>query len=172
MLYANTDDGSSALWVLDNNGIVVDNISIHGAERAPILAKINKHYGTSFTGWSDNEIGLRFGDSLPNWNAYEKIEMTKTMVAIHMGGEQTPMIFGEISDDYLILDAKSETEAYLVDNNGQITNGKANINPITKPDYIAKVQNLYPNVIDITCQVKQYETGDAIKDWDKYQKIS
>ena len=73
MLYANTDDGSSALWVCDGNGIVVDNISIYGAERAPILEQINEHYGTSFTGWSDNEIGLRFGDPIPDWNSYEKI---------------------------------------------------------------------------------------------------
>lgn len=75
MLYANTDDGSSALWVLNDDGVVVDNISIYGAERAPILEQINEHYGTSFTGWSDNEMGLRFGDTVPNWNAYEKIEM-------------------------------------------------------------------------------------------------
>lgn len=71
MLYANTDEGSSALWVLDGGGVVDDIISIYGAERAPILAQINEHYGTSFTGWSDNEIGLRFGLPIPNWNAYE-----------------------------------------------------------------------------------------------------
>lgn len=73
MLYANTDDGSSALWVCDGNGIVVDNVSYSIGDRAPILEQINEHYGTSFTGWSDNEIGLRYGDTVPNWNAYEKI---------------------------------------------------------------------------------------------------
>lgn len=75
MLYANTDDGSSAIWVLDSDGVVIDNISYSIADRAQILAQINEHYGTSFTGWSDNEIGLRIGDTIPNWNAYEKIEL-------------------------------------------------------------------------------------------------
>ena len=75
VLYANTDDGSSALWVLDDDGVVVDNISYSIADRAPILAQINEHYGTSFTGWSDNEMGLRYDDIVPNWNAYEKIEI-------------------------------------------------------------------------------------------------
>ena len=82
MLYANTDEGSSALWVLDGDGVVIDNISYSIADRAPILAQINEHYGTSFTGWSDNEIGLRIGDTVPNWNAYEKIEMPLNLSAL------------------------------------------------------------------------------------------
>lgn len=85
MLYANTDDGSSALWVCDGNGVVVDNISFSIGERAPILEQINEHYGTSFAGWSDNEISLRLGDTLPNWDAYEKIEITIEKVIIEDG---------------------------------------------------------------------------------------
>lgn len=84
MLYANTDDGSSAIWVLNGDGVVIDNISYPKGERAPILEQINEHYGTSFTGWSDNEIGLRIGDTLPDWNAYEKIEMPFMLQAILM----------------------------------------------------------------------------------------
>lgn len=75
VLYANTDEGSSAIWEVDSDGVVVDNISIPINQRSSILAKINEHYGTSFTGWSDNEIGLHVGDSLPNWSAYEKITL-------------------------------------------------------------------------------------------------
>lgn len=106
MLYANTDDGSSALWVCDENGVVVDNISYSIADRAPILEQINEHYGTSFTGWSDNEIGLRIGDTVPNWNAYEKIEMPingwfKTLV----GG--TVYTYGKVENNVLILYCKN-----------------------------------------------------------------
>lgn len=96
MLYANTDDGSSALWVLDGDGVVVDNISYSIADRAQILAQINEHYGTSFTGWSDNEIGLSLGDTLPDWDAYEKIEKT---IYIKADIGKSTFVFGFLTTD-------------------------------------------------------------------------
>lgn len=128
MLYANTDDGSSALWVLDDEGVVVDNISIYGAERAPILEQINEHYGTSFTGWSDNEIGLRFGDHLPNWNAYEKIEMPERQYfKIQFGNGYVPVkVLDNTYGIYLYRDNSNliicDSEGTVIESEGMSTN--------------------------------------------------
>ena len=75
MLYANTEEGSSAVWECNGNGIIFDTISYPANERGPILEQINEHFSTSFTEWSDNEIGFSTGETIPDWDTYEKIIM-------------------------------------------------------------------------------------------------
>ena len=113
MLYANTDEGSSALWVCDEDGVVIDNISYSINERAPILEQINEYYGTSFTGWSDNEIGLQIGASIPNWAAYEKISITYVLIK---NNNQTSSAFpGYIEGNVLHMFVVPNTEnVYIV----------------------------------------------------------
>ena len=38
-----------------------------------ILQAVNEKYGTSFEGWSQLPTAYEVGDTVPNWNAYEKI---------------------------------------------------------------------------------------------------
>lgn len=170
MLYANTDDGSSALWVLDDDGVVIDNISIYGAERAPILEQINEHYGTSFTGWSDNEIGLRFGDSLPNWNAYEKIEMP-ILVAISLSGGSSPMIFGNMKGNTLYIDAKDNIMAYIATTLGVVTGGQAKIEEENKQIFISKVTPTYPNITNLELILASHEVNESLANWSNYEKF-
>jgi hypothetical protein len=158
VLYANTDDGSSALWVLDGNGVVVDNISYSIADRAPILAQINEHYGTSFTGWADNEIGLRVGDSLPDWNAYEKIENHGPYdFKIQYNGYY--IVGNGIKDDYAEIWGKDMENAWLVNSNGQII-GSVN------------VDDIYSNLLDVLFTdfdiIEKYELNDTIPDFSQF----
>ena len=172
MLYANTDDGSSALWVLDGDGVVVDNISYSIADRAPILAQINEHYGTSFTGWSDNEIGLSYGSTLPNWNAYEKIGLPKTYIAVSVGGGETPCAFGEVGqNNEVIFQSKDENTPWVASRAGVIV-GEATGWPgiftyVWKPKIDAALG------IDSTASlvISSLEQGDEVPNWDSYQII-
>lgn len=41
-----------------------------------ILQAVNEKYGTSFEGWSQLPTAYEVGDTVPNWNAYEKILLT------------------------------------------------------------------------------------------------
>ena len=40
-----------------------------------ILQAVNEKYGTSFESWSQLPTAYEVGDTVPNWDAYEKIEM-------------------------------------------------------------------------------------------------
>lgn len=40
-----------------------------------ILQAVNEKYGTSFEGWSQLPTDYEVGDTVPNWDAYEKIEI-------------------------------------------------------------------------------------------------
>lgn len=172
MLYANTDVGSSALWVLDNDGVVVDNISIYGAERAPILEQINEHYGTSFTGWSDNEIGLRFGDSLPNWNAYEKIEMAQPFLwKWQLDGAQVS-IFGKVENSVLSCYASSLEKGLVANSVGLIVGSYDVDESLFTYRIKPKLVNLGVTYTSIAYDTSTYSVNDNVENWDDFTDIT
>lgn len=171
MLYANTDDGSSALWVCDGNGIVVDNISIYGAERAPILKQINEHYGTSFTGWSDNEMGLRFGDILPNWNSYEKIEQPRPInvkICIDPSPDDKLFAYGNILDGTLNLIALTEspTKAAQVKENGYVLGAVTNK---TLEQIMQMVETYTVTEVQLEGTINY---GSTVQSWEDYELVN
>ena len=168
MLYANTDEGSSALWVCDGNGIVVDNISIYGAERASILEQINEHYGTSFTDWSENEIGLRYGDTVPSWSTYEKIELPGTLVAIgQVAGDFYN--FGEIKGETFIINVISNENTYICNRNG--TNVRSGTFPRDQSSYDLIISTMVSrgyNVNAVKRKITVLEIGGNVPNWNDY----
>ena len=168
MLYANTDEGSSALWVLDGGGVVDDIISIYGAERAPILAQINEHYGTSFTGWSDNEIGLRFGLPIPNWNAYEKIEMPKPFLWKRLGPANVYFVFGIVDNDIITIYSQSIERALLAYDSGEIFNATRVSEDFVTNSIKAKLQQIGISANTVAYDTSTYAIGNSIDNWDEY----
>lgn len=168
MLYANTDDGSSALWVLDDDGVVVDNISYSIADRAPILAQINEHYGTSFTGWSDNEIGLRIGDTLPDWNAYEKIEIEQIKIAV--GFESNSYFYGYIIGDIFYV-SSMESYAISVNNSGIVLDTQAYPEEMVFNQISGSLQRAGYNVSSTSPNEVIVDVNEQIENWNEYQII-
>lgn len=172
MLYANTDDGSSALWVCDGNGVVVDNISYSIGERAPILEQINEHYGTSFTGWSDNEISLRVGDSVPNWNVYEKIVDTSQKIAVLAMSYQ---------QNYTFIIGKLSGENFEIITNGSNSCGvnadgvvvSYSLPGADNTNYVKGIlQGRGIITSSVTEKVVSWEIGDSVPDWSEYTQYT
>lgn len=172
MLYANTDDGSSALWVLDGNGVVIDNISYSIGDRAPILAQINEHYETSFTGWSDNEIGLQVGGSLPNWNAYEKILLPEMVNFRFLMSGSSANVTGFMQGDKAYLNAQSETAIWNVSPEGQVWGalGKASVYEEQTKTLI--LSNYGRQISEVLPFVVEWQSGSQVPNWDSYTLIS
>lgn len=168
MLYANTDDGSSALWVLDDDGVVIDNISIYGAERAPILAQINEHYGTSFTGWSDNEIGLRFGDPLPNWNAYEKILLDILNVKFNSG------FFGQKVGDKLYIATSNGSNQIIVDVQGGFVGSLEGpvLDETAKTQYFYRMRSAGFEIQETLAETLSLQVGDYVEGWSEMTLVN
>lgn len=172
MLYANTDDGSSALWVLDTNGVVVDNVSYALKDRARILAQINEHYGTSFTGWSDNEIGLRLGDTIPNWSAYEKIELPETTFVKYFIESENSYLAGYIDNQNLKLKIWStyNQQAVIQFNNSgkKITVGGQ---PQWNNDFLNAVNSKGIDVESAELEDMPEQPDDTIQNWQEYMEV-
>lgn len=154
------------------NGVVIDDISIDGAERAQILERINEYYGTSFTGWSDNEISLRYGGTLPNWNAYEKIELPKPFLWKYglRGGVES--VFGKVENNILICYAKSLEDALIADENGLIISDyivdKDFFDTFIKPN----LNNLEITYTTIGYDTSTYNENDNVENWNDYIDIT
>ena len=153
--------------MLDGNGVVVDNISYSIADRAPILAQINEHYGTSFTGWSDNEIGLRIGDSLPDWDAYEKNELPINRVALRVNNDNTYYAFGTLDNGIFTMNVSSGGGSWIAMRSGEILNSSGP--PQSAASYIIGQFAIYSvNVTEVQANVESFDIGQDVPDWDKY----
>lgn len=51
-----------------------------------ILQAVNEKYGTSFEGWSQLPTVYEVGETVPNWNAYEKIEIVAKLYLLPLEG--------------------------------------------------------------------------------------
>ena len=156
--------------MLDGNGVVVDNISYSIADRAPILAQINEHYGTSFTGWSDNEIALSYGSTLPNWNAYEKIEMPEPQgqkIAVKM---DIMYIAGTLLDGVFLGLATSSNSWAGISNDGVVAGTYPKVSDITL-DLKSKLSAAGYTNVNVQMNETFVASGDIISDWSDYEKI-
>ena len=84
-----------------------------------ILQAVNEKYGTSFEGWSQLPTAYEVGDTVPNWNAYEKIEMEQIKVAINTGTANLN-IFGKIKGSVYIVSINSSNFCNVCTNEGVI----------------------------------------------------
>ena len=172
MLYANTDDGSSAVWVLNDDGTVVDNISIYGAERARILEQINEHYGTSFTGWSDNEIGLRYGSTLPNWNAYEKIGLPPIMLYKYKNPINQVWFFGEVENANAKIYGEDENTYFVLNDAGSIVGkNSSNVDKLKDEIKAAIEAKISESLQSISIVSTSYQLGGTVDNWDNYEIV-
>ena len=167
MLYANTDDGSSALWVLDDDGVVVDNISYSIGDRAQILAQINEHYGTSFTGWSDNEIGLRIGDTLPGWNAYEKIELPIRKISANF----PPNLFGYVQGETAFIATSNNYSLIVNPESGEVTGTGPTIGVGFDTFVIDKLTAAGIEVNAAEGYDVPLVVGDTVPNWQEYERV-
>lgn len=170
-MYANTDEGSSAIWVCDGNGIVLETVGISLNSRGPILERINEHYGTSFTGWSDNEIYLRIGDTIPNWNAYEKIEIPLQYLAVTTGGANRYAV-GFLIDKVWHVYFNSNNMAWGIDNTGLIVTEMGGMDGLINGLMLPKIREYGIEVETYAQEIVSWNVGDTIPNVEQYSFIT
>lgn len=72
VIFLATRDGFDKIWYADANGVITGNTP-HGAITYAIIDAYNEHFGTNINNWESEKETLQVGDTVTNWNAYEKI---------------------------------------------------------------------------------------------------
>lgn len=137
-----------------------------------ILQAVNEKYGTSFEGWSQLPTAYEVGDTVPNWNAYEKIVLTSQKIAAKLGsGEQgTSLILGTLTNKNFEL-VTNGSQSYVVDSSGIVL-------PILGPpasstEYIIGIlQSVGITATSISEEIVSWEVGSAVPNWNEYTQYT
>ena len=136
-----------------------------------ILQAVNEKYSTSLEGWSQLPTAYEVGDTVPNWNAYEKIELE--LIAIN-----TPQ---PNAHNYQFGSVKGSTYEVQVNGNNVIIASPEGVILTTQGtplegQYLDFVkQKMAENGYPITSVVPIQSTlgvGDSVENWNSYSIIN
>lgn len=166
-----TEDEFAHIWYADGNGNVTGYVVNGGDKASTIIDAYNDHFGTDISIWTPEKKTLQVGDTVPNWNAYEKIEMEQINVAINTGNANTN-IFGKIKGSVCIVSINSSNYCNICTNEGVIQF------PQGGPPFDDNIKNMVRyklsayNVDNVTTMVEEYQQDDILANWDEYTIIN
>lgn len=133
-----------------------------------ILQAVNEKYGTSFEGWSQLPTVYEVGDTVPNWDAYEKITI-QGYFAVSFGYR----VFGYFKEGIYEMARYSNGKGYTATENGVILQqtvpgpGESGYD-----DFVQAVKQkfLQSNIIvnEIVGKIETYAVGDTVENWNEY----
>lgn len=167
-----TKDGRTQIWYADGNGNVEGYTETVDDIAETIIGTYNEHFGTDIQLWTPETETLQVGGTVPNWSAYEKIEMPQSGVKIIMPNATEDYCFGSIEGTTFKLVVNNAGRYYIVKASGIILavgDGSTGFaEQYVKPKLI---ENGY-EVDTIETETIQYEIGDTIPNWESYTIVS
>lgn len=114
-----TRDGLAQIWYADANGVITGYTPTADNVASAIIDAYNEHFGTDINIWTPETKNLQVGDTVPNWNAYEKIEM-QIPTGQYLVYDIDRGCLYNMSEEGLSIYAKSESEAYYILTDGTV----------------------------------------------------
>lgn len=167
-----TRDGLAQIWYADANGVITGNTPTADNVASAIIDAYNEHFGTDINIWTPETETLQVGGTVPNWNAYEKIELPKRFLWKYRKEEGEGSVFGKVENDILISYAKSQGDLLIADENGLIISD-ANVGG---EFFIFKIKprlnNLGITYTEISYDTSSYSENDNVENWNDYIDIT
>lgn len=168
-MYAPTGRGEK--WVMNSEGVVLEYSSEPFHKSDEIIAGINAHYGTSFYQEDDIDKDFTIGETMPNWNAYEKIELQRQKIAANIAGAAP-------NDAYMVGEIVGKSFTILAGENGGCNTKSdglviAYAGPTAQnPDAVIRVLGKYGiEIQSVYNEIVNYEIGSYIPNWSEYEII-
>jgi hypothetical protein len=167
-----TRGNSNVVWLSSGEGVINGTMSLSAPTLEKILQAINEKYGTSFEGWSQKPTVYEVGDTVPNWNAYEKIEMPQPFLwKMKVTGAQVS-VFGKVENNVLTCYASSLEKALVANDEGLVV-GSYNVDESFFTDLVKpKLAELGISYTKIGYDTSTYSVNDNVDNWDDFTDIS
>lgn len=163
-----TRDGLAQIWYADANGVItgytpnVDNVA------SAIIDAYNEHYGTDIGIWTPETKSLQVGGSVPNWDAYEKIEIEHIKVAVEF--ENNTFFYGYIVGDIFYVSSMN-SYAISVSNSGTVLDTQAFPEEMVYNEVSGSLQRAGFNVSSSSPNNVIVDVDEQIENWNEYQII-
>ena len=115
-------------------------------------------------------IEYAVGDTIPNWTAYEKIEMTKSQKIAIGFNRNIAFSFGEIRNDIFFIIVNSESQGIWAKDDGEVVS-YSGPNDEAKSYLIETLSNKGINISDVINEISNLQIGEIVGDWSEYEKI-
>lgn len=166
-----TKDGLAQIWYADTNGVITGYTQTADNVASAIIDAYNKHFGTDINIWTPETITLQVGGTVPNWNAYEKIELPKRFLWKYRLDSGVGSVFGKVENDILISYAKSKEDLLVADENGLIISDLEAGEEIFEYNVKPLLNNLGITYTTISYDTSTYSENDNVKNWNDYINI-
>lgn len=151
---------------MNSEGVVLEYSSEPFHKSDEIIAGINAHYGTSFYQEDDIDKDFTIGETMPSWNAYEKIS---TLVYIKIQG---PGIAGYIKDETGFIYTKNNKYYYFNLETGEVLDiSVQSLNDGLKNNIISWAGKAGLNITQVEPKEENFEIGQVMQNWDEYVTI-
>lgn len=162
-----TRDGLAQIWYAGTNGVVTGHTPNADNVASAIIDAYNAHFGTDIQIWTPETKTLQVGDTVPNWNAYEKIELQASNFIKTVYGDDA-YIFGEINGNNLNLSGAPGAHTCDIIENGIKTEMTGSLTSWITYVLTPRLENAGYNFDTIEIVQSKYEIGDAIPSWDNF----
>lgn len=167
-----TKDGLAQIWYADANGVVTGYTPTADNVASAIIDTYNEHFGTDINIWTPETKTLQVGGTVPNWNAYEKIEIQLQKLAVHTTN-LSKYVIGNIneSNEYVMSVFDSDTFPIIAQNGemSEVGNGLDGFKQYVILPILQ--QSEYAINTIVTEIIPTMQVGDIIQDWNSYAKI-
>lgn len=157
-----TRGNSNVVWLSNGEGVINGTMSLSAPALERILQAVNEKYGTSFEGWSQKPTVYEMGNTVPNWNAYEKIEMLILDVAVEVSPNSGRYCVGRIEGKTYIVNTNSNNEGFSIDNAGEIKGYISPIEGFVQNVFKPKLQSAGYDIQSVEYEIKDWVSGQTI----------
>lgn len=163
------ETSSADLYVVDAEGIYIENIAMHSYLESDVIDAINAKYGTNFTQLTMQKVtGIAIGDDCPNWAAYEKIKIKLEdgyyKYQISNSQEESYVAMVCISGIIRVYVATQSVENAIIiyKSNGTVKSASGSI------DIIEQIKTIADAVYEYNGIQRQVTGNSPISNWSQY----
>lgn len=164
---------SSDLWVVDEEGIYIENIALHSYLESEIVDAINAKYKTNFNELTVKQVtDVDIGDDCPNWEDYEKIMMSKKEYFRYQHTGSTAFVTGFVQGERAFLNTNSSNATWNVSPEGEVWGAGGPVSTLEAEAKQLLLKKFGKDFNVIEAFVENWVSGQTVPNWDKYEVLS